>query len=168
MLPAVLFAAAFVPMAAEARLARRNERILRSQKAVEPAGDVYPLMQFAYPACFLAIVAEAWLRGATPDAIVAAGAVVFAIAKGLKYWAIATLGSRWTFRVLVPPGSTRIMRGPYRMFPHPNYAAVAGELAGMAIMGHAPIAGALAIAGFGMLMLARIRVEERALRLRTR
>jgi isoprenylcysteine carboxyl methyltransferase (ICMT) family protein YpbQ len=49
---------------------------------------------------------------------------------------------------------------------HPNYLAVAGELSGMALMAHAPVAGALSITGFGLLMLARIRVEERAMGLR--
>ena len=78
-------------------------------------------------------------------------------------WAIATLGDRWTFRVLVPPQSTRVTAGPYRFLRHPNYVAVAGELAGMAIMAQAPIAGIVAIAGFGLLMILRIRVEEREL-----
>ena len=92
-----------------------------------------------------------------------AGAVVFALAKGLKYWAIATLGDRWTFRVLVPPQSTRITSGPYRLLRHPNYAAVAGELVGVALMAGAPFTGIAAVAGFGVLMILRIRVEEREL-----
>jgi methyltransferase len=89
--------------------------------------------------------------------------MVFGIAKALKYWAIATLGRRWTFRVLVPPGSTRIVAGPYRWMRHPNYVAVIGELAGAAAMMRAIVAGPIATVGFGALMLARIRIEERAL-----
>ena len=73
----------------------------------------------------------------------APASLVFALAKGLKYWAIATLGDRWTFRVLVPPRSTRVAAGPYRFLRHPNYVGVAGELAGMALMAQAPIAGSL-------------------------
>ena len=83
----------------------------------------------------------------------------------MKYWAIATLGARWTFRVLVPPHSTRITDGPYRFLRHPNYVGVAGELAGMALMAQAPLAGIASIAGFGALMILRIRVEERELRM---
>ena len=85
-----------------------------------------------------------------------------------RYWAIATLGDRWTFRVLVPPGSSRTLGGPYRVLRHPNYIGVAGELVGFALLAGAPIAGALACAGFGALLFARIRVEERALGLRSR
>jgi methyltransferase len=124
------------------------------------------MMQFAYPACFLAMVGEAWARSTRPDALSAAGAALFLMAKLLKYWTIATLGSRWSFRVLVPLHSTRVTTGPYRFVNHPNYLAVAFELAGAALMTHAPVTGTAAIAGFVSLMLMRIRVEERALGMR--
>ena len=158
-----LLALAFLPMALEARLAARHDRALRSAGASEPKDDVFPLMQLAYPAAFLAMAFEAWGRRAQPDTVFIVGTVVFALAKTIKYWAIATLGERWTFRVLVPRASSRIASGPYRFMRHPNYAGVMGELAGMALMAHAPIAGTLSIVVFGMLILARIRVEERAL-----
>jgi methyltransferase len=166
MLPFALLLIVFVPMALEARLAARNERALRAAGATEPPGDVYRIMQIAYPACFAAMALEGWLRGAHPNLMFAIGAALFAIAKLLKYWAIAALGPRWTFRILVPPRSTRVATGPYRFIAHPNYFAVAAELVGMGLMAQAPVTGAASIAGFGRLMLARIRVEERALGLR--
>jgi methyltransferase len=161
----MLMALAFVPMLFEAHRSSRNERALRAMGAHEPEGDVYALMQVAYPASFLAMIAESWVRGTLPDAIFAAGVAVFVTAKVLKYWAIATLGWRWTFRVLVPPRSSRILAGPYRLLRHPNYVAVIGELGGMALMAHAVVTGPLAMAGFGWLMWRRVRVEERALRM---
>jgi len=165
---AILLLVAFVPMLFEARRSVANERVLRAAGAVEPADDVYPAMQLVYPACFLAMVMEAWTRGGGFDGTALAGGLVFIGAKALKYWAIGTLGDRWTFRVLVPPGSTRTLRGPFRILRHPNYVAVVGELLGFAMLARAPIAGALGLAGFGALLLARIRVEERALGLRSR
>jgi methyltransferase len=164
----ILFAIAFGPMLAEAARSTANERRLRALGSVEPAGDVYRVMQIAYPACFIAMIAEAWMRGVGLPSLSIAGLVVFAAAKALKYWAIATLGERWTFRVLVPAGSARIVRGPYAYVRHPNYVAVAGELAGFALLTRASITGAIATIGFVLLMLARIRIEERALGLRTR
>jgi methyltransferase len=163
MLIALLLFAAFGPMAFEARLAARHERALRAGGAVEPRGDVYRLMQFAYPACFLSMTVEARVRDSHVGAVFGAGLVIFLSAKLLKYWAMATLGPRWSFRILVPPDSTRITAGPYRFLAHPNYAAVAGELAGFGLMARAPIAAAGSIAVFGLLVLTRIRVEERAL-----
>jgi methyltransferase len=160
---AIVALAAFVPMIAEARRSRRHERILRALGAIEPSDDVYRVMQIAYPACFVAIAGEALLRDVPLGRSFAVGAVVFAAAKALKYWAIATLGDRWTFRVLVPPGRPLVTAGPYRLIRHPNYLGVAGELVGAALMAHAPIAGAASFVVFGALMLTRIRVEERAL-----
>jgi methyltransferase len=161
--PLTLLLVAFVPMVLETLRSARNERSLRALGATEPADDVYRAMQVVYPGCFAAMAGEAWLRERGMSGVAVAGIVVFALSKALKYWAIASLGVRWTFRVLVPPGSARTVAGPYRFVRHPNYVAVAGELAGMALMAQAPIAGPLAMAGFVALMLARIRVEERAL-----
>jgi methyltransferase len=164
-LPLILLAIVFVPMLAEARLSTSNERALRAAGATEPAGDVYRLMKIAYPLCFLLPIGEAWLRERswTAGAIAVAGAAVFAASKILKYWAIASLGQRWTFRVLVPPASSLTATGPYRFIRHPNYVAVAGEIVGVSLMAGAPVTGPLAVALFGGLMLRRIRVEERAI-----
>jgi methyltransferase len=165
---AILLALAFVPMLFEAQRSAVNERRLRSAGAIEPADDVFVAMQLVYPACFVAMVLEAWLRGRPFGVAAVAGGLVFVGAKALKYWAIATLGDRWTFRVLVPPGSLRTLGGPYRVLRHPNYVGVAGELLGFALLARAPVAGVLACAAFGALLIARIRVEERALGLRSR
>ena len=153
-----------IPMIAEAVRARTNDRALRRAGAIEPPDDVYRVMQIAYPACFLAMLAEGAARSARPDTTFWIGTAVFTLAKALKYWAIATLGARWTFRVLVPPGGERIRRGPYRWLAHPNYVGVAGELLGTAIAMRAMVSGPLAVAGFIYLMLRRVAVEETALR----
>jgi methyltransferase len=166
MLPLFLLALAFLPLLGVARLAARHDRALRGAGAREPRDDVFRWMQVAYPTAFLAMAFEAWIGRSRADTLFVAGLIIFVVAKGIKYWAIATLGPRWTFRVLVPPASTRITTGPYRLMRHPNYLGVMGELAGMALMAHAAIAGSASIVVFGALIAARIRVEERALGLR--
>jgi methyltransferase len=160
----ILVTIAFVPMLIEASRSAANERELRAAGALEPPGDVYATMQIAYPACFGAMILEAWLRGRDwPVPTAAAGLLIFAAAKALKYWAVFTLGTRWTFRVLVPPQSGMTMAGPYRFLRHPNYAGVLGELIGFALLASSPIAGLASFVCFGWLILVRIRVEERAL-----
>ena len=163
MFPSLLLALAFVPMAFEARLAAAHDRALRAAGAREPLHDVFPLMQVVYPAAFLAMAFEAWSRGADANMVFIAGLTVFALAKWIKYWAIATLGRRWSFRVLVLPGSPLITTGPYRFMRHPNYLGVIGEIGGMAVMAQAPIAGITSILVFAAVIAMRIRVEERAL-----
>jgi len=157
------FVCVFGPMIAEAIVSARHDRALRALGAIEPEGDVYTVMQLAYPGCFLILLAEGALRGVRWDEGMAVGAAIFAAAKALKYWAIASLGERWTFRVLVPPGSTPTRRGPYRWANHPNYVAVAGELAGAAVAMHAAISGIPVTAVFISLMWRRVGIEENAL-----
>ena len=151
-----------VPMLVEAWIARRHERVQLSRGGVQPEGDVYAVLQVAYPAAFLAMIVEGTLRGAPPNAVVASGLATFALAKTLKWWAIRSLGDCWTFRVIVVPGMTPVTTGPYRWLRHPNYVAVVGELVGAALMAGALIAGPICTLGFGALMLRRIRVEESA------
>ena len=162
-IPGILSALIFPAMVIEAVVSARHDTALRAQGAIEPEADVFRHMQWAYPVAFGVMIVEAWLRQVTPDAVFAAGIAIFLAAKLLKYWAISTLGTRWTFRVLVPPHSARITSGPYRVLRHPNYVAVIGELVGVAIAAHAIVTGPFAVAGFGLLIWARIRVEERAL-----
>lgn len=163
---AATFVAVIAVMAGEALLSSHNAGLLRARGALEPADDVYPTMRWAYPLGFIAMGVEGALTGPAPPPILAAGLVVFGAAKALKAWAIASLGARWTFRVLVPPGAPLVTRGPYRALRHPNYLALCGEFIGVALIVWAPIAGVVTLAGFGWLLLRRIAVEDRALRRR--
>ena len=126
-------------MLIEARRAAANERAQRARGGIEPAGDVYKMMQAAYPAVFLLMIAEGMLRG--DSAFFAAGLTLFAAAKALKWWAILSLGPSWTFRVIVVPGARLVASGPYAYVRHPNYVAVAGELVAVALMTGSAIAG---------------------------
>jgi methyltransferase len=155
--------AVFAPMAIEAWRAARNERAQRARGGIEPPGDVYALMQIAYPGAFLAMIAEGVVRGGASAPVVTAGAVVFVLAKALKWWAILSLGEAWTFRVVVVPHAPLVASGPYRFVRHPNYIGVIGELVGVALMTGAAVMGPAATAGFGWLVLKRIQIETRAL-----
>lgn len=166
MIAAATVVAVLAVMAGEAVLSAHNAAVLVSRGAVEPPDDVFPLMLVAYPACFVLLGVEGALRGPAPPAALGAGLVVFGVAKALKAWAIHSLGTRWTFKVLVPPGAPLVTRGPYRFMRHPNYLAVLGEIAGVALTVWAPVTGVIATAGFAWLMVRRIAVEEHALGLR--
>ncbi len=156
-------AAVLLMMGGELVLSRFNERQLRARGAIEPPGDVIATMRWMYPVSFLAMGVEGAISGPPPAGILLGGLVLFGFAKALKVWAISSLGLRWSYRVLILPGAPLVTTGPYRFLSHPNYLAVVGELVSVAMIVAAPITGVLATLGFGVLMRARIRVEDRAL-----
>lgn len=153
-----------VIMLIEQRHSLANERALRRRGAVEPHDDVYPVMRWAYPALFVVMAIEGATLGPRPGTSTVIGAIVLVAAKALKVWAIRSLGQRWTFRVLVPPGSPLVSHGPYAFVRHPNYVAVIGELIGFALVVGARVTGPVATVVFGLLLRARIRAEDDALR----
>lgn len=156
--------AVMLMMLAEAIVSRSHERTLREQGAIEPPGDVYATMQWAYPGAFVLMAAEGVVAGPSATLISATGVILMAASKALKWWAMASLGVRWTFRVLIVPGAPLVTRGPYAIWRHPNYIAVAGEFLAMALMANARITGPVTTLLFSWLMWRRIRVEDRALR----
>ena len=46
-----------------------------------------------------------------------------------RIWVLASLGPRWTTRIIVLPEAPLVRRGPYRFFNHPNYLIVVAEIA---------------------------------------
>jgi methyltransferase len=46
-----------------------------------------------------------------------------------RIWVLASLGERWTTRIIVIPDAPLVRRGPYRWFNHPNYIVVVAEIA---------------------------------------
>lgn len=151
-------------MGGEAVLSAFNERQLRARGAVEPPDDVMHVMRFAYPLSFVAMALEGAISGPASRDVLMYGLALFGLAKALKLWAIASLGPRWCYRILILPGAPLVTSGPYRFLSHPNYVAVAGEMVSVAMIVWAPITGVLATIGFGWLMLRRIAVEDRELR----
>ena len=144
---------------AELGYARRNTRRLLAADGVEHGAGHYPLFVVLHgawlAALFVLVPAEApadWgLLG------------LYGLLQLGRLWVIASLGGRWTTRVIAVPGAPRVTRGPYRFLRHPNYLVVALEIPVL------PLAfGAWQIAlGFGLANLAllawRIRIEDRAL-----
>jgi methyltransferase len=88
---------------------------------------------------------------------------LFALLQLGRLWVISSLGPYWTTRILTLPGAPLVQAGPFRWFRHPNYLVVIAEIAAL------PLAfGAVAIAALFsvlnlLLILRRIRIEERVL-----
>jgi len=164
MIPAAALAVVLALMLVELWLSTRHERVLRARGAVESPDPVYATMRWAYPAVFVAMAIEGFLSEPVPTNVVLAGVAIFLVGKVFKGWAIATLGERWTYKVLVLPGVPLVTGGPYQFVRHPNYVGVIGELLGMALITGARVTGPIGLVFFSWLLMRRIRAEEQALR----
>jgi len=149
-------------MLGELWLSKSNERALLARGAVEADDGVFRTMTWAYPGVFIAMAAEGAAVGAPIGLTTLAGALLLVASKALKFWAIASLGTRWTYRVLVLTAPL-VTTGPYRFVRHPNYVAVVGELLAMALMTRARVTGPVGLVFFGWLLVRRIAAEERAM-----
>jgi methyltransferase len=80
-----------------------------------------------------------------------------------RIWVLATLGSRWTTRIIVLPKGALVRRGPYRFVNHPNYWVVIGEIAVLPLVfGLWAVALVFTVVNAAVLTI-RIREENRAL-----
>jgi len=148
----------------ELRRARANERWARSQGAVEVGAAHYPAFFVLHTAWLLGWIIEALLRGSGLTRAWPIWFLVFLGAEGLRYWAMSSLGRRWNTRILVLPGAPLVTRGPYRVLRHPNYVAVALELASVPLMFGAWVTAlASSLLNAALLLAVRIPAEERAL-----
>lgn len=109
---------------AELVWAQHNTRALLARGGREIGAEHYPLI-VALHAAWLA-----GLWGQAGDLVVEPfwlGAYV--ALQVFRVWVLASIGRRWTTRIIVVPGETLVRRGPYRLIAHPNYLVVAGEIA---------------------------------------
>jgi len=112
----------------ELRLSARHEAALAARGGYEVSGSRLGPIALAH-ALWLALWAwEVLALGSRPPAAWPALAAIALAAEALRWWAIASLGPRWTARVFALPGQPLVKAGPYRWVAHPNYLAVAIEI----------------------------------------
>jgi len=139
-------------------LARRNTKRLLAQGGEERGAGHYPLMVALHAAWLAGLWWLAWDRPAN-----LAWLGVYAVLEALRAWTLASLGPRWTTRIIVVPGEALVRRGPYRFVSHPNYLVVAGEIAVLPLVfGLGAYALAFTLLNAAMLWH-RVRVEQAAL-----
>ena len=143
-------------------LSRRNTERLLAQGACEAAPGHYPLIVALHAAWLVGLWYLAVWR---PGVEVSWGwLAVFVVLQGLRVWVIATLGPRWTTRIIVLPGAPLVREGPYRFVSHPNYCIVAAEILVLPLCFGLVWYGVV-FAGLNALVLwIRIRAEAAALR----
>jgi len=143
---------------AELLLAERNTRRLLDKGGVEHGAGHYPLLVALHAGWLIAL----WIM-APGRPIDMFWLAMFVLLQFARFWVIATLGPRWTTRIIVVEDEPLVRRGPYRFLAHPNYWVVAGEIAVLPLVFGLPwVALAFTIVN-ALLLWVRIREENRAL-----
>ena len=157
--PAILILA-FVTLQrlAELRLAERNSKRLLAEGATEHSAGHYPFLVALHMAWLAAL--WWWAPGRPVDLALL---LLFAALQVGRVWVIATLGRRWTTRIIVLPGAPLVRLGPYRYLKHPNYWIVTAEIAVLPLVfGLVAIAVAFTVLNLAVLAV-RIPQENKAL-----
>ncbi len=158
-LSVAILAAVTVGRLFELVLAHSNTRRLLAKGAREHGAGHYPLI-FSVHAGWLVTL---WLMATAraPDPL---WLTVFALLMVARLWVIATLGRRWTTRIIVLPDAPLVNAGPYRFLNHPNYWVVAGEIAVLPLVLGLPLVALIFSLLNAAVLTIRIRAENRALR----
>ena len=138
--------------------AQTNTARLRSSGGVEFGATHYPLIVALHAAWLLGLFMLGHDRK-----VILFWLVILVLLQAGRLWVIASLGGRWTTRVIVLPGAAHVARGPYRWIRHPNYLVVALEIAVVPLALGLPVFALIFSIASAALLLYRIRIENEAL-----
>jgi methyltransferase len=139
-------------------LAERNTRWLLSKGAYEVGRGHYQFLVAVHAGWLVAL----WLLGPGPP-IHIVPLILYIALQFARIWVIATLGGRWTTRIIILPGAPLVRSGPFRRLRHPNYAIVVAEIAFLPLVFGLPAVAAFFSVLNAIVLWVRIREENRAL-----
>jgi methyltransferase len=158
-LSALILAFVTLQRLGELVLARRNTARLLARGGQEAGAGHYPLIVLLHAAW----LAGLWLLGLNQTTnLFWLG--VFVVLQLLRLWVIATLGERWTTRIIVLPEAPLVAAGPYRFVSHPNYCVVAAEILVLPLVFGLVWYGVVFSVLNGLVLWLRIRTEDAALK----
>jgi methyltransferase len=138
--------------------AKENAARLMAAGGIEYGRSHLPLMILFHAAWLAGLWLLAYDRPVQPFFL-----ALFVVLQIARFWVLATLGRRWTIRIIVVPGERLVAQGPYRFLRHPNYAVVIGEIAVVPLaLGLPAYALVFSVLNAGMLAI-RITAENAAL-----
>lgn len=158
MWPYLIMALVTVQRLGELVIARRNTQALLARGAIEIGRQHYPVMVALHASWLITL----WLTvGGRPVSLPLLG--LFVVLQLLRIWVLATLGGRWTTRIIMLPGAPLVSGGPFRFLRHPNYTVVIAEIAVLPLVfGLVGVAVVYSLLNAAMLWV-RIKAESQAL-----
>ena len=144
--------------AAELAWSARNNSRLRAAGGVEFGRGHYPAMVGMHAAWLCGLW---WLGFGRPvDPLYFWAFVLLQLG---RLWVLASLGRRWTTRIIVVPGLPLVTTGLYRLLRHPNYVIVTGEIIVVPLALNLPTCAGVFFTLNGIMLAIRIHAENAAL-----
>jgi len=144
-------------------LSKRNKNYLISKGAIEYDKEGYKYIVLMHNLFFISVITEFVFLERQINEYWKILLIIFICTQLLRYWAIFTLGKRWTTKILVLPNTESIRSGLYKHLKHPNYIAVIIEIAIIPLL-FSCYYTAIVFSILNLIVLKRrIRIEEEVL-----
>lgn len=147
----------------ELLLARRNERWLLQQGAVEYGQRHYRYIVALHVLFFISLITEYIFTSTGYYSILLL--VLYFLLLGFKAWTIFSLGRFWNTKILHISGYPLVKKGPYKFMKHPNYVIVIAEIALIPLIFHLYITAVVFSLLNAVMLYIRIKEENRVLKL---
>ncbi|WNS73964.1 isoprenylcysteine carboxylmethyltransferase family protein [Bacillus sp. DTU_2020_1000418_1_SI_GHA_SEK_038] len=160
----IFIAVIIIQRIAELSIAKKNERFMKSQGALEFGQLHYPFIVAVHSLFFVSYIMEVSLFGSELSSYWPILLPLFLLTQAGRIWALKSLGPYWNTKIIVLPNARIIRKGPYRYIKHPNYVIVAAEFLIIPLMFEAYLTTALFTILNIIILAIRIPAEENALK----
>jgi methyltransferase len=145
----------------ELYIAKKNEKWLLKNGAVEYGQKHYPLIVLLHLFFILSLIVEYLFADTTTINFLFL--VLFLLLIIAKILIISSLGKFWNTKIFHIQGIPLIKRGPYKFFKHPNYIIVICEIAIIPLVFHLYYTAIVFSILNGIMLSIRIREENKVL-----
>jgi methyltransferase len=145
-------------------IAKRNEKWMMQQGAVEFGQKGYKLIVCMHVLFFFSLFAEKIIEDRGISVIWPWLGLIFIVSQLVRFWAIQSLGKYWNTKIIVLPKAPLVSRGPYRYIRHPNYLVVFLEMLTIPLIFNAYFTTSVFTVLNIVLLAVRIAEEETALK----
>ena len=145
-------------------VARRNAKWSIAHGGKEFGRDHYPAMVSMHALLLISCVVEVWVLGRPFIGRLGWPMVAVVVLTTVVRWrCVAVLGKHWNSRLIVILGAPLVRDGLYRWVRHPNYTAVAVEVAALPLVHSAWLTAIVFSIANALVLSVRIRAENAAL-----
>lgn len=144
-------------------LAKKNEKWLLQNGAVEYGKKQYPFIVALHSLFFLSLIIEYSTQQIPSFSLLIL--LFYFLLLAFKVWIIASLGKFWNTKIFRIQNFPLIKEGPYKYFKHPNYIVVIAEIAVIPLVFHLYYTAVIFSLLNAIILTIRIKEENLALQI---